>query len=1320
MSGLSAYRSVRLIGSALPAEAVMQAADGAMPGQSPRDYLLPHSLSLSAAAARAWEVLLPAYQAWRSELDVLGGSEAATGVTRDRWLLPLLYELGYGRPAVVSGGLTLPAGLGEVKPSQYPLSHQLAWGTEAGHTSAAVAIHLVGARVDLDHKTPGVTARAPHAMLQELLNRSKPHLWGILSNGRSLRLLRDASSLARQSYLEFDLDLIFENQLYSDFRLLFTVLHASRLAPRTTSEGERAAAVLRADDCWLEVWRTTAIESGARALNQLREGVAAAITALGTGFVVHPANAQLLRSLEQDPGAVTEVHRWLLRLAYRLIVLFVAEDRELLHPPDADPAATALYAEHFSTGRLRQMAATRQGTRHDDLWEAHKLVVRLLGTSGSDRLALPPLASWLFEDETVGLLATARLSNRYLLAAVRALSLLTDAHSGSARPVDYRNLDSEELGGVYEGLLAYLPRFDPQARTFVLEEAPGNERKKTGSYYTSSALISLVLDEALDPMIDNAMRSSQPASSLLGLTVCDPACGSGHFLVAAARRLARALAVVRSGDTEPAPVHVRSALREVTGRCIYGVDLNDMAIEIAKVALWLEGLEPGKPLAFLDSHLKVGNALLGVTPRLLRDNIPDEAFTPIHGDDKAFTARLKRRNAEERLSRDQASLFEIYDLNVSNAYLATRTRELEAGPTDNFAQVKERADAWRRLQTDPELARQRLLADAWCAAFTQEKRPDAGPGITYRTLQRLQDEPDSNLGIERTAIATQARQYRFFHWHLEFPGVFSVPDAGTADVNSTTGWQGGFDCMLGNPPWDTLSPDVKEFFSAYDAGIREMPKAQQERRAAELLEDIGIRTAWGRHQRELYASAHFLKRSGRYRMYAEGNLGKGDFNVYRSFVELSLRNAREGGRAGQIVPAALYQGANAGAIRAALLTDFPLTVLLGFFNRKKVWFPSIHGETRFCVYAARIGGEPTPFRAAFGLEYETALRAAQGEAATIDPATVRTLSPEELAISEGLVGEGAALTAALYRAFSLFGDGSRPEKRVYMREIDMGNDRDLFDEDRGFPLFEGRMLAPYDYRAKAWVSGRGRAAVWKDLPFGSSIKAIAPQWRVPPERVPDKVQPRRASYRIGFCDITSPQTELPLVAAILPPQTVSGHSVPTIQFDPDWWWSMPAWLAVAHSLPINYLARRRVSLHFSYTILDSLPFPVWSGPDDEHVRSLSPLASELALNGPEMDAYRQRLSALGLCAADQHIRADDERWRSTAAAALQAYVIHHVFALNSMQLRVLLTESGETWKGEKRRLGEPVTPALLARYVADGCPVDLSAWVDRVAPSATP
>ena len=352
-----------------------------------------------------------------------------------------------------------------------------------------------------------------------------------------------------------------------------------------------------------------------------------------------------------------------------MLFWFVAEDRGALLQPDPDDADTATraslrqardrYAAYFSSARLRQLARRHRGSRHGDLFDAAQLVFDALGTEGGvPELALPGIGG-IFEsqhDDGTPLpldepLAGARLSNEALLGAVRALSLVKPRDGGAWRRVDFGNLGAEELGSVYESLLELIPRYDAEQLAYTLETLAGNERKESGSYYTPTSLVECLLDSALDPLLDEACThgtAEERVSALLDITVCDPACGSGHFLVAAARRIAKRIAAEETGESEPPDAVVRAALRRVTGRCIYGVDINPMAAELAKVSLWIEALDPGKPLSYLDQNIRVGNSLLGVTPALLAEGLPDAAFTPIEGDDRKVAAALKKQNAGER------------------------------------------------------------------------------------------------------------------------------------------------------------------------------------------------------------------------------------------------------------------------------------------------------------------------------------------------------------------------------------------------------------------------------------------------------------------------------------------------------------------------------------------------------------------------------------------------------------------------------------------------------------------------------------------------
>jgi hypothetical protein len=288
------------------------------------------------------------------------------------------------------------------------------------------------------------------------------------------------------------------------------------------------------------------------------------------------------------------------------------------------------------------------------------------------------------------------------------------------------------------------------------------------------------------------------------MTVLDPAAGSGHFLVAAAHRIAKRLAQVRTEDEEPAPDAIRTALRDVIGRCLYAVDINPMAVELCKVSLWMEALEPGKPLTFLDHHVKCGNSLLGTTPELVAQGIPDAAYEPIEGDDKAVARALMKQNRAER--EGQLTLGEA-GLELPIEELAALAQQLGRLDQADMSQTSEMARRYRTLLDAEAYLHSRLVSDAWCSAFTNVKT-DVDVCLTSADLRRL--AASAQLESELVSrIAASAREHAFFHWPVEFPEVASV---------------GGFDVVIGNPPWgasvDTRTKSLhRERYDAVRKGV---------------------------------------------------------------------------------------------------------------------------------------------------------------------------------------------------------------------------------------------------------------------------------------------------------------------------------------------------------------------------------------------------------------------------------------------------------------------------------------------------------------------
>jgi hypothetical protein len=607
----AAFVSVRTEGGLLPVDLLRRVSlmDPGLPGLRGEDYGLAPGERVADAIVRSWNRLLPIWERFAERLEKLPASETSADTqTRDQWTKWLLDELGFGRLEAARPVM--------IDDKSYPVSHR----------SDGVALHLVGARVDLEHR-PQMGGRAPHSMVQEFLNRDDDYLWALVTNGLRIRVLRDSSSLTRQAFCEFDLEAIFSGQLYADFALCWLVCHVSRFT------GEPATS------CWLQQWSDTAKTEGVRALDDLRGGVEQAITALGSGLLT-PANSELRRRLESGELTAEEFKAQILRLVYRLLFLLVAESRDLLADPDAEPEAAARYRESYSMARLVELGRRQRGSLHHDLWSGLQVVFAALAGPGAKPLGLVGLGSFLWSPTSIPEILSAVIPNRALLDAVEHLTSFESG--GVRRRVDYKNLGAEELGGVYESLLETHLEIDREGQRVALATAAGNERKTTGSYYTPTSLISVLLDSALDPVLDEAERADDPEAAILELKVLDPAAGSGHFLIAAANRIAHRLASVRSGETEPSPNELRHALREVIGRCIYGVDINPMSVELCKVSLWMEATEPGKPLNFLDHHIVCGNSLLGTTPALIEAGIPDAAYKALTGDDTARSGVLPK------------------------------------------------------------------------------------------------------------------------------------------------------------------------------------------------------------------------------------------------------------------------------------------------------------------------------------------------------------------------------------------------------------------------------------------------------------------------------------------------------------------------------------------------------------------------------------------------------------------------------------------------------------------------------------------------------
>lgn len=1231
------FDAIAIEGGLLPAEWLAKVAQLAVPLQKLEDYAVPKGLNLRDELGRYWHIARAHWGDFQLARNAHANGDAHAASQR---LLTALLRDVFGASdlsAVVS-----PIVIAE---RNYPVSANARGGR------LPLVIAAFDQRLDAREARFGDAGRQRSAfgLLQDYLNASDDALWGIVSNGLSLRLVRDNASLTRPAWVEADLERIFSEDRFPDFSLLWLLIHASRF-------GEPSQLALQ---CPLEAWREASREQGTRAREQLRTGVEEALAALGQGFVSELANDSLRAKLASGQLNSMAYFQQLLRLVYRLIFLLTIEERGLLHPPGSEAIATNLYADGYSLRRLRERARKRRTyDRHRDLWQSLKPVFAGLAT-GQPLLALPALGG-LFAIDQCPDLDDSELSNAALLAAVFKLGWLRS--EGNLSRINWRDMGPEEFGSVYESLLELVPKVEGECRQFVLDRASGNARKTTASYYTHDVLVEFLLDTALEPIVSlklaEAASSESAESALLSITVIDPACGSGHFLLAAARRLAHHLARVRADGT-PSGDDFRHALRDVVVHCVYGVDRNPMALELARTALWLETMTPDLPLGFVDHHLACGDACLGLMDlRVVRNGIPNVAFKSAPTDDNEACKRLVLRN-RPALRQLESSTYGQIALDLSNNRLQEAMQSLEMAPDDSLQAIADKREKLEEMRKLSEVDPLKLAADMYVAAFLAEKSEanfDRMP-TSVDLLHLLTGNGDVDPAIEELTREV-AERARVLHWPLAFPGVFA---------------KGGFDLVLGNPPWETMSPDIKEFFSAYIVDIGALSPEQQEKAVTEQLLVPAVAQAWHEHCRDLYGAVRYMKHGGRYTRYAEGNLGKGDFNVYRQFVELALDGTKPGGYAAQVVPENFYNGANAAGIRTSILSQFDLRLLFGFENHRKVWFNGVDSRAKFCMYVARKQGVSTKFTAAFSVRNPADLAVAKQQPLSVDVSLVREFSPDAFAVMEFSNQYEIDICRKIYEAFPHFGEElTELPYREYMREVDMGNDNELFERDvAGYPVYQGSMVTHHDYRAKGYVSGHGRNVLWEELAFGDLNKSIRPQWYIAEGMIPAKCRNRVSDYRIGFCDIARADDQRSLMAALIPPMTVCGHKVPTLILLNGTRADYVYWLGVANSLALDFIVRMKVSLTMSMSLMDTLPFPRTAS-NNKNAAVIAALAARLSCAGPEMLSFLHELTAEGSLAGQNLAPAKDEETRRRISAEIDARVARYLFRLTRDEVAYVL------------------------------------------------
>ena len=1114
------YTTLSLVGSLFSADMLSLMAQGQASHQSTEDYKLLPGLRFSDEISRSFNIARAFYNEYKKNRNESTAFDTTKKFIEDFFTKALNYD-----SFIISSGKT-------IKDRKYPVTQYAAKDVPIIIAPYTFSLDEADGRFSVE----GVTSRKKSAfsLAQLFLNASNECTWAMATNGLELRLLRDSDSLVRPAYLSFDIESILSDSRYPDFVALWYLIHSSRV------------------NVW-EAWRQEGITNGTRVREGLRDGVTNALLHLGAGFLQTEGdgNNALLNALKDgkraDGVAYTQMdfYKALLREVYRFLFLSTIEERNLLFFHTEDEAqltaelrkAHRIYREGYSIHRLAEKSRRiPSNDKYSDIWHGVQVVFKAL-QKGNEALDLSPLGG-LFRADQCPLLDACALDNEHLLKAIRCLRWCYI--NGKLTFTDYRNMGTEEFGSVYESLLELVPRVDLTAKSFsfvgigdengIDEEGSttGNARKTSGSYYTNAELVSCLIKSALEPGLMGKIERAENLAkkrneemdyekTILSFSVVDPACGSGHFLLAAARRIAEVLVEKRlekldsdsSGENAtPTQAMYRKALRDVITNCIYGVDLNEMAVELTRTALWLEGYESGKPLEFLSHHIKCGNSLVGVYDlNVLNNGIPDAAFTALSGDEKEECSRLVKSNKESRKLKFAGDLF-AKDLAVSSGELCAIMWKINLSGNDTIEDQEKKRELYEALHQNKDYLKNKIACDLYTAAFfaTKTKANHAKVPLSEDIfdVQKENAENPMRAGIREEAVRL-GNLYKFFHWKIEFPEIFQ---RGT-----------GFDCVLGNPPWDRVKLQEKEFFASRSPEI-----AEAKNKAVRDKLILALRDSDQAFERELYESfitaLHSAESTSTFvhtndKTFADCRYkltGTGDVNMYALFAELIYTMMDAFGTAGFIVPSGIATDDGTKAYFGKIATSGMLKSLYDFENREGL-FPTVDSRFKFCLLTLAPKDGMSDF--AFFLHNLTELEDNRRHF-TMTPEDFDLINPNTHTCPVFRSEEDAKLAKKIYKKAGVFvneslchseldSESGNPWKIKFSTMYHMSNDSGLFispddprvseGNSRVLPLYEAKLMHQFDHRWNTFVNGEPKDVTVEqkeDINF-----TVTPQYYVP-------------------------------------------------------------------------------------------------------------------------------------------------------------------------------------------------------------------------------
>ena len=1205
-------------------------------------------------------------------------------------------------------------------------------------------------KCSLDYRAKGnMRKKSAHATMLEYLNATE-NVYGIISNGQILRIIRNSGQLVKLTYIEFDLRRMLEEDKYTEFCLMFRLLHASRF--RTSGD----------EPCVLERWFNMSIESGNRIRNGLSRAVQTTMETIGNAVLTSKGegNDALRRAFAAGTMDAQKLNKELIHFIYRLLFLFIIEERGLVYQiPDSVDAPDYkqqcqwqdIYKKYYAASRLRRLSELSylKQRQYSDLWQGLMDTFHLFepDTFG-EKLGIKPLGGVLFGTETLHWLKQCQVSNRDLLAAFAALNEFTDERQQRVK-INYSSLDVEEFGSVYEGILEMRPFVQPgvAASDWLFGFVGGLDRQSTSSYYTRPDLVQNLIKTTLEPVIKDKMANcattEEKVKALLNMKVCDAASGSGHIVLAMARTIAWYVCTLRTGEDNPASLDYRQALREVISRCVYAVDYNPDAVELCKVVLWIEGYCAGKPLSFLNHHIRCGNSVLGVSDlQMLIDGVPDKALT---AEDKDTLKALKKLNQEavKAVNRNTGNEptfgfenpFGIEEMSIAQIGLADKIRFINHLPEDTLEQEIVKQLRWQELMASARVDCLRRACDIYAYAFYHtvkadelykdkggtDKELDLEAEVPYtKTVMRALQEIEAMECLEKgkplptyyrqlsadfkTEVKRMAEEQRFFHWCVEFPEVFAANK--------------GFDVMCGNPPWDKIKVEDKKWFESHGrADIVNAGTASQRKKAIADLPstDPILYKEYAKALADAEALSRFVRLAGRFDLTATG-----DIDLYPMFAELCLSFSKEAW--GLVIPTGIAVNDSNKAFFSKLIDENRLVSLYDFENREKLF--DIDSTNHFCLLT--IGKEQDTPRTVKGGFFLTRLDH------LLDPRRIYTLQTSDFARLNPntktcpvfRTSRDAKLTAKIYRNSTILYNeitGENPWNIKFGSMIHMSNDSYLFrtyaqltaqgatlngntfttvDGETYVPLYEGKMIWHYNHHFGSWPT-EGERPNSINMPSEDELanpdSCIMPWYWVPLSVVNDRlvkydrdgnvVWKWTHNWMLCFRDISKSTNERTLIATIVPKQGFNNKT--PIIFEESGILDGTIMCGILSSIVFDYVTRQKVggkSMNFFYV----KQFPVLT-PDQIPSTTqwqIVKRVAELCYFNHDMDGWAEELweemseeqrAELPQLGAQQPWVYNPER-RAILQAELDA-IFAHLYGLNTEDLVYILDPEDICGKG---------------------------------------